>query len=89
MEGMTEGRIVHYVIAGHEYPGAQSAKGQHRPALVVRAWHAHYYVNALLFLDGSNDGWQQSSPPVVWLTSIEEGVGEGKWHDPKSHAAAD
>lgn len=78
MEGMTEGRIVHYVIAGHEYPGAHNSKGQHRPAIVVRRWSATE-VNALLLLDGGNDGRGSGEP--LWLTSICEGTVEGTWHE--------
>ncbi len=81
MKGQTEGRIVHYVIAGHEYPGANRAAGQHRPALIVKSWSPGY-VNALLFLDGSNDGKQDGCAPV-WLTSISEGTGPGTWHEPE------
>ncbi len=80
MQGQTEGRIVHYVIAGHEYPGADRAKGRHRPALIVLSWSPGY-VNALLFLDGSNDGFQGVGASIVWLTSIHEGEGPGKWHE--------
>jgi len=85
MKGLVAGRIVHYEIAGHEYPGAERAKGHHRPAIVVQVWGrppgSPGYVNALLFLDGSNDGRAGTEP--VWLTSIEEGEGLGKWHEPE------
>lgn len=85
MKGLTEGRIVHYVVKGTEYPGAERARGEHRPAIVVRVWprppEQPGYVNALLFLDGSNDGSPVTNP--VWLTSIEEGEGPGKWHEPE------
>jgi len=77
MQGQTEGRIVHYVVKGDEYPGAEKARGNHRPAMIV--WSIRPgYANLLLFLDGLNDGAPSSNP--VWVTSREEGEGEGKWH---------
>lgn len=49
MEGLTEGRIVHFVMPN----------GDHRPAVVVNVWHVsgqcEGYVNLQVFTDGSND----------------------------------
>ncbi len=49
MEGLTEGRIVHYVMPN----------GEHRPAIVVNVWKVsgscEGYVNLVVFVDGSND----------------------------------
>lgn len=64
MDGLTEGRIVHFVTAA----------GEHRPAIVVRVWRdlqERYpgYSNLQVFTDGSNDGdWGR--PNVVWETSV-------------------
>lgn len=48
MEGLTEGRIVHYVMPSHE----------HRPAIVVKVWDRNGNMgtsNLTVFVDGSND----------------------------------
>lgn len=59
MEGLTEGRIVHYVMPSHE----------HRPAIVVRVWRVpdskgpepilkvpeNGMCNLVVFVDGTND----------------------------------
>lgn len=63
MDGLTEGRIVHFVLA----------TGEHRPAIVVRNWNIESkpgYVNLLVFADGSNDG-EWGKPNVVWETSVD------------------
>lgn len=67
MEGLTEGRMVHYVLAN----------GEHRPAVVVRVWHATGacagYVNLQVFTDGSNDNDADAAingASVVWCTSV-------------------
>lgn len=80
MKGLTEGRIVHYHIAGHEYPGAELAKGQHRPLLVTKVWYSGC-VNGELFVDRSNDGLQFGGS--VWLTSVMGGAPSepGRWHE--------
>lgn len=71
MEGLTEGRIVHYVL-----PDGPHA-GEHRPAMVVKVWRrgdgsppANGYSNLLVFMDGTNDG-PQFGGCVHWATSIE------------------
>jgi len=48
MEGLTEGRMVHYVMPSHE----------HRPAIVVRVWDHNGNTgtsNLTVFVDGRND----------------------------------
>lgn len=50
MDGLTEGRIVHYVMPN----------GEHRPAIVVNTWRhltppCEGYINLQVFTDGSND----------------------------------
>jgi hypothetical protein len=76
MEGLTEGRIVHYVLA--DGPNA----GQHRAAMVVRIWDQRQgYVNLQVFSDGSNDGGQYANAPV-WVTSVQysEEAKPRTWH---------
>ena len=71
MEGLTEGRIVHFV----------TEKGAHRPAIIVRVWRVrdmdgnehppdNGYSNLVVFMDGSNDG-DQHIGCVNWQTSVE------------------
>lgn len=65
MEGLTEGRIVHYVLEG----------GRHRPAIVVmvcpKGWgYPDGAVQLQVFTDGSNDGKEYESG-MVWRTSVQ------------------
>lgn len=67
MSGLTEGRIVHYVLP--EGPHA----GEHRPAIIVKVWnHTTGYVNLKVFLDGSNDDPAGRTQPhwQEWQTSV-------------------
>lgn len=81
LQGLTEGRIVHFVL------GQGRCKGECRPAMVVKNWTAPFrnsgYAdnsgssNLVVFLDGSNDAGASSHerpgeiPPLVsWETSI-------------------
>ena len=62
MEGLTEGRMVHYVL--DDGP----SKGQHRPAVVVKVWSKDLgSVNLQVFTDGSNDGVPGG---IMWVTSV-------------------
>lgn len=84
MKGLTEGRIVHFVLPD----------GQHRPAIVVRVWNQdNGCANLLVFTDGTNDRdfnraeWYLNTKPivvgaVVWATSIihSEEPKPGTWH---------
>jgi hypothetical protein len=88
MDGLTEGRKVHYVMPN----------GQHRPADVVRVWNDQGMVNLQVQMDGSNDAGyteaeraklkdfgidpEQVKHGHIWRTSIrfsEEPV-PGTWH---------
>lgn len=74
LQGLTEGRIVHYVLDEGPY------KGQHRPAIVVRVWNQYTgYVNLQVFVDGTNDAPNNQHPSdidqayyngVMWVTSV-------------------
>ena len=60
LPGLTEGRIVHYVLAEHDLSADHKyCAGRHRPAIVVNRWEGlgrnDGYSNLLVFLDGSND----------------------------------
>jgi hypothetical protein len=82
MDGLTEGRIVHYVL-----PDGPS-KGQHRPAVVVRVWRevsgCEGYVNLRLFMDGQNDMEYKTRDHTKYehLTSVcfSADARPGTWH---------
>jgi hypothetical protein len=67
MAGLTEGRIVHYVLQD----------GSHRPAIVVRNWRTPGgCCNLQVFLDGEDDfgaaglGGQEMEKGRAWRTSV-------------------
>lgn len=80
MEGLTEGRIVHYVMPN----------GEHRPAMVVRVWNVQGscegYVNLVVIVDGLNDIKSERAGEVTttqWETSICSDESDKKprtWH---------
>lgn len=88
MDGLTEGRIVHYVMPN----------GQHRPAIIVNTWRdltppCEGYINLQVFTDGSNDliglpeiygsMRDQIAHGMLWATSICPDEAEkkpGTWH---------
>jgi hypothetical protein len=81
--GLTEGKIVHYVL-----PDGRS-KGEIRPAIVVRVWRdvspdliAKGYSNLQVFTDGTND--YEDGTRVLWATSkvYSENYELGTWHWP-------
>jgi hypothetical protein len=81
MEGLTEGRIVHYVLESGR------SKGEHRPAIVVRDWkQENGLVQLQVFTDGTNDLIADFDGAVgknvVWRTSVHysEAKEPGTWH---------
>lgn len=70
MDGLTEGRIVHFVLPN----------GEHRPAIIVRVWSKETgCVNLQVFTDSTNDGLD----PVEWRTSVspsQDGKEPYTWH---------
>lgn len=83
MEGLIEGRIVHYVMPD----------GQHRPGIIVRVWDSPHpgLVNLIVFVDGTNDIKNQApavyspTPMTEWKTSVvySEDKAPGTWHWPE------
>ena len=81
MDGLTVGRIVHYVLSN----------GEHRAAIVVRDWQEPSgSVNLYVFLDGANDTntahGAEYAPGVIWATSAHydaAGDKEHTWHWPE------
>ena len=88
MDGLTEGRIVHYVMPN----------GNHRPAIIVNAWKelsppCDGYANLQVFTDGTNDligvpdvfkdHLNAIASGTWWVTSIcndETDKERGTWH---------
>lgn len=82
MDGLTEGRIVHYVLP------FDINRGSHRAAIVVRVWRdgedkslSNGLCQLNVFTDGSNDGPIYSSGSY-WATSVHfsENGEPGTWH---------
>lgn len=62
MEGLTEGRMTHYVL------DSGPSEGQHRPAIVVKVWNKESgMVNLAVLTDFSNDGYPSG---LIWKTSV-------------------
>lgn len=85
LQGLTEGRIVHYVLQSSDLPEShQHEVGKVVPAIVVNAWpHLNRddgYANLTGFPDHSNQGLGAT----VWLTSrVHDESGQpGTWHWP-------
>lgn len=83
MDGLTEGRIVHFVMPN----------GQHRPAIVVHVWNKTSGVsNLTVFSDWTNDTHNLPNAfhnpddiahGMFWVTSAnpdEETKKSGTWH---------
>ena len=83
MEGLTEGRIVHYVMPG----------GEHRPAIIVNVWETadcEGYANLQVFTDSNNDTFNKKAgvedadirKGIWWRTSIcySETKEVNTWH---------
>jgi hypothetical protein len=72
IEGLTEGRMVHFVMPN----------GKHRPAVIVQVWDRWQGTSNLqVFTDGNNDGgWGGGG--LYWATSImySEDAKPSTWH---------
>ena len=86
MEGLTGGRMVHYVLAEHD-PVKEGKAGEHRPALVIVDHSGEGTANLGVVLDGTNDV-DVNIPafreffPLYWATSrrYSEEKEPGTWH---------
>jgi hypothetical protein len=75
MKGLTEGRIVHYVLPSGPNTGA------HRAAIVVRDWkQANGLVNLQVFYDGANDNPHHDRSPWLGSALYDEKGALGTWH---------
>lgn len=84
MEGLIEGRIVHFV----------TETGKHRPAVVVQVWNKETgCCNLQVLLDGTNDARdnftrEQMDRGMAWVTSVVHDDNENlkpprTWHFPE------
>jgi hypothetical protein len=86
MEGLTPGRVVHYVLTEGD-PVKQHAIGEHRSATVLKVLNADGSANLRVDIDGSNDAdnWYvgDAGPPLsFWATSVlpDPDGSPGTWH---------
>lgn len=82
MDGLTEGRIVHFVMPN----------GEHRPAIVVKVWNQDGTANLTVFPDWTNDTHnlpnqfypvEEIRRGLFWATSVRFDEAEkkpGTWH---------
>lgn len=94
MQGLTNGRIVHYVMQADDYTEegcyAGSGRAHHRPAIVVENWGNDKgdsnspAVNLIIFADAPNDGHPSGT---FCRTSVcySEGKEPGTWHWPEKY----
>lgn len=92
LQGLTEGRIVHYVLGPTDLPEShRHCVGEVVPAIVVNCWRGlnkdDGYSNLVAFVDGSNQGFKNldgSSKLSIWVTSrvCDESGKPGTWHWP-------
>ena len=82
--GVTEGRIVHFVM----HPGDEVHPREHRAAMIVRDFGGGT-VNLIVFVDGQNDresgfAWSGGTLlPTSWVTSVSfdaEAKSARTWH---------
>lgn len=88
MQGLTNGRIVHYVMRPNDYgPCEAKTDAHHRPAIVVEDWgngtrpDPDQAVNLCVFPDGPKDGLTAPffKQYIVYSNSKEPGT----WHWPE------
>jgi hypothetical protein len=88
MEGLTEGRVVHYVMDRGRY------QGEHRPATVVKVWRgadgqaqANGVCQLQVLYDGTNDIPDAVGAHMFWATSViyadPAENKPGSWHWPE------
>lgn len=80
MDGLTAGRIVHFVI-----PDDTRNAGEHRPAIIVKVWdQTSGNANLHVFYDGSNDDAVDGQGDA-WITSVlfSEEPQSRTWHWPE------
>jgi len=76
IKGLTEGRIVHYVLEDGNFPG------EHRPAIVVKVWdRENGTCNLRVFTDGPND-FPDNLDGILHCASVlhDDDHEPGTWH---------
>ncbi|MGJ3241160.1 MAG: hypothetical protein ACFE0Q_20790 [Anaerolineae bacterium] len=81
MDGVVEGRMVHYVLQKDD---SERSEGEHRPAVIVQNWSGGT-VNLQVFMDtdGKGDYNDGQVPSLLWVTSATfDNVDKhpGTWH---------
>ena len=83
MNGITEGRIVQYVLKDGDLPDDKKHNvGRVRPAIIVECWGGGTdKVNLSVFSDYGNDGRHEGH---FWATSVpyDDTNKPGTWHWP-------
>jgi hypothetical protein len=80
VEGLTEARIVHYVLPRVGPDG----RHPHRPAIVVNVINKETgMVNLQVFEDGTNDDNYDNAPRWVTSVAYSEQALEHTWHWPE------
>jgi hypothetical protein len=78
MQGLTEGRIVHFVL---DEGGNTQYPGRHVPAMIVRVFNQDTGMSNLLVFSDVND-FMPEGRPVFWRTSIaySDNKEPNTWH---------
>jgi hypothetical protein len=87
MEGLIEGRIVHYVLTEADvkmlrHEDNNISEGMHCPMIIVRVWSETGNVDGQVFLDGPAGYWAQKVNPDPHPESeLKPNVRKsGTWH---------
>jgi len=84
MQGLTEGRIVRYVLSEADCPKCPESIGQNRPAIIVRvADRARAAVNLTVFVDGVAESQYEGRDTIRRAgVAYDEKESLGTWHWP-------
>ncbi len=86
MQGLIEGRQVHYVMTGAEPGVLGHTAGRHRSAEVIQVWQSDKgRVNLRVSVDGANDLANEDPKTArtsIWVTNVgySEDPRPGTWH---------
>lgn len=68
MEGLIEGRIVHYMPSGPAWQDLDRP----RPAVIVRVWDNKGMCNLRVFTDGANDASYEAATRDTYARAVAE-----------------
>lgn len=86
MDGLTEGRMVHYVLSTSDPSPVRPQRnvGEHRPAIITKVWGPTGTVNLQVITDSDEQQYSNDQrPPLMWKTSVafdETEKKPGTWH---------